>query len=98
MFAGWVLVDAALSPAVVALLQLLVVEVLNTCFLLCICAAALIQHAPMLLASSEQTLVLASVPNLPIMIGACFRAELAYHDAQDAARLAGRVGFHSQRQ
>ena len=35
---------------------------------------------------------------LPADIGACFRDELAHHDAQDAARLAGRVGFHPQRQ
>ena len=67
MFAGWVLVDAALSPAVVALLQLLVVEVLNTCFLLCICGAML-QQSTRTNAACQQILVLASVTNLPIMM------------------------------
>ena len=54
-FAGWELVDAALKPAV-ALLQLLVVGVLNTCFLLCICGGML-QQSTRTNAACQQTLL-----------------------------------------
>ena len=65
-FAGWMLVDAASSTAV-ALLQLLVVDALNTCNLLCICGAML-QQSTGTNAACQQTLVLASVTNSPIVM------------------------------
>ena len=51
----------------VALLQLLVVDVLNTCILLCICGAML-QQSTGTNAACQQTLVLASMTNLPIVM------------------------------
>ena len=59
-------VDAASSPAA-ALLQLLVVDVLNICNLLCICGAML-QQSTGTNAACQQTLVLASMTNLPIVM------------------------------
>ena len=74
----------AFSPAV-ALLHLLVVSVLNTCFMLCNSGGMLQHspHAPMLLASD---------------IGACARRELVRCDAHDRAHIARRVGIYPQRQ
>ena len=65
-FAGWMLVDAASSTAV-ALLQLLVVDALDICNLLCICGA-LLQQSTGTNAACQQTLVLASVTNSPIVM------------------------------
>jgi len=65
-FAGWMLVDAASSTAV-ALLQLLVVDALDICNLLCICGALLLQSTGTN-AACQQTLVLASVTNSPIVM------------------------------
>ena len=59
-------VDAASSPAA-ALLQLLVVDVLNICNLLCICGAML-QQSTGTNAACQQALVLAAMTNLPIMM------------------------------
>ena len=66
-FAGWVLVDAASSPAA-ALLQLLVVHVLNICILLWICGAML-QQSTCINAACQQTLVPAAMTELPIVMG-----------------------------
>ena len=52
-FAGWVLVDAALSSAI-AMLQLLVVGVVDTCFLLWMCGAML-QHSTCTYVSCESS-------------------------------------------
>ena len=65
-FAGWVLVDAALSSAI-AMLQLLVVGVVDTCFLLWFCGAIL-QHSTCTNAACQQALVLAGMRNLPIVL------------------------------
>ena len=65
--AGWVLADAASSPAA-ALLQLLVVHVLNICILLWICGAML-QQSTCINAACQQTLVLAAMTELPIVMG-----------------------------
>ena len=56
--------DAA-SSSVVALLQLLGVGVLNTCFLLCICGGMVLQST-CTNAACQLILVLASVTNSPI--------------------------------
>ena len=63
---GWVLVDAALSSDI-SLLQLLVVGVVNTFFLLCNCGAIL-QHFTCTNAAWQQALVLAAMTNLPIVL------------------------------
>ena len=60
------LVDAALSSDI-ALLQLLVVGVLNTFFLLCNCGAML-QHFTCTNAACQQALVIAAMTNLPIVL------------------------------
>ena len=59
-------VDAALSSAI-ALLQLLVLGVVHTCFLLWICGAML-QHSTCTNAACKQALVLAGMTNLPIVL------------------------------
>ena len=60
------LVDAALSSAI-AMLQLLVVGVVDTCFLLWFCGAIL-QHSTCTNAACQQALVLAGMTNLPIVL------------------------------
>ena len=60
------LVDAASSTAV-TLLQLLVVDAPDICNLLCICGA-LLQQSTGTNAACQQTLVLASVTNSPIVM------------------------------
>ena len=78
---SWCVVDAAFSLAV-ALLQLLVASVLNTCFLL-YNSGGMLQHkphAPMMLASD---------------IGACARRELVRRGAHGRAQLTHSTGWLS---